>query len=829
MRISYPIRDTDGQVFRSVDDVMRLVDGEAHGTWLLGANDLWHGGIHISDISAPFSALNPDALNTGDPVPLAFMTDGTIVAYRLNHAYLTAPYCGQPLRYSSSFVLVKSVCQPDPQKEKSWLTFYCLYMHLAPVADYPSSPCYRVREGHGGISLRKYTPGQYGLPEGAQDEAGACAAPSKTKKRLNAGDRVVVARTGRFVVTKAGKATLTTFGLARLLNGDVPGQAQYWVTLDAELMEPDGELRALMPEWMQKAVQQGASDTVVLTNEKEEWKVSAGAPVGFMGCTESPSERTARVDKEWFVHLEVLSADSRMPAFLTNPEKVDGEITWLRVPKGRALSVREETEAEPVFTVTTARTGAECLLPREAAASVEDAAKTRWYDVTGGGWLAQTDVEEIRQYELAKQGFQPLEEAGGGDMMNSPYESWVPQAFGEISRSAEQGADYQYGLVPPFYRDLMTEMDGNRDGKVTADEIRQALTVRDPLVRNVVNRLVVKHHSEWCKGRSSGRWEGFYKALDPLEMAYCEKWQADLEWMSRVPPFDKDEAVWHFHPVVFMKHICTTISCACNRDITLQELKKVAPTIDDATLNRYLPDINAGFIRFNINTCRGKAHFLAQLMHESGYFRYTKEIKGELAGYSPWYGRGLIQITGEKNYKKYEKYIGEDVTSSDAARDKLLVSPHCVLSAFWYFKVFQELDEDADNDDFNMITARINGGFTHYNERLTLLRSLSDSFNASHLIKKECHGVFPFKDSRIYDNKTYALAWGLWHDPDSSQQGPEKNINESLKGYGRAQDLMKSSPFPKEGAEGKKKIYGIEKRNIAEFVDQRVIHLESMT
>jgi murein endopeptidase len=32
---------------------------------------------------------------------------------------------------------------------------------------------------------------------------------------------------------------------------------------------------------------------------------------------------------------------------------------------------------------------------------------------------------------------------------------------------------------------------------------------------------------------------------------YCEKWQADLEWMSKVPPFDKDEAVWHFHPVIF--------------------------------------------------------------------------------------------------------------------------------------------------------------------------------------------------------------------------------------------------------------------------------------
>ncbi len=49
-------------------------------------------------------------------------------------------------------------------KGKSWLAFYSLYMHLAPVSDYPSSPCYKVRDGHGGILLRQYKNGQYGLP-----------------------------------------------------------------------------------------------------------------------------------------------------------------------------------------------------------------------------------------------------------------------------------------------------------------------------------------------------------------------------------------------------------------------------------------------------------------------------------------------------------------------------------------------------------------------------------------------------------------------------------------------------------------------------------------
>jgi len=67
----------------------------------------------------------------------------------------------------------------------------------------------------------------------------------------------------------------------------------------------------------------------------------------------------------------------------------------------------------------------------------------------------------------------------------------------------------------------------------------------------------VKHHSEWFGGRTTGAWERFYKDLDPLEVKFCQKWQADQEWMSRVPPFDKGEAIWHMHPVVFLNALMT--------------------------------------------------------------------------------------------------------------------------------------------------------------------------------------------------------------------------------------------------------------------------------
>jgi len=169
-----------------------------------------------------------------------------------------------------------------------------------------------------------------------------------------------------------------------------------------------------------------------------------------------------------------------------------------------------------------------------------------------GGWLPQSDVTEVEQYDLLKQGFQAQEKNRRGDVMDSPYESWVTRALGAVSEEAEQARSMQYGQVPAFYRELAARIDSNRDGNVTAEEIRQALSIRDPLVRRVVNRLVVKHHSEWFGGRTTGAWERFYKDLDPLEVKFCQKWQADQEWMSRVPPFDKGEAIWHMHPVVFL-------------------------------------------------------------------------------------------------------------------------------------------------------------------------------------------------------------------------------------------------------------------------------------
>lgn len=51
-------------------------------------------------------------------------------------------------------------------------------------------------------------------------------------------------------------------------------------------------------------------------------------------------------------------------------------------------------------------------------------------------WKVSTG-ENINPYDLAKQEFQVQEENSCGDVMDSPYESWIPQVFDAISRTAE--------------------------------------------------------------------------------------------------------------------------------------------------------------------------------------------------------------------------------------------------------------------------------------------------------------------------------------------------------------------------------------------------------
>ena len=176
-------------------------------------------------------------------------------------------------------------------------------------------------------------------------------------------------------------------------------------------------------------------------------------------------------------------------------------------------------------------------------------------------------------------------------------------------------------------------------------------------------------------------------------------------------------------------------------DITLSQIKAIMPNFE-ANIRKnphfagYTPTKVVGLLNqyakeFHINTRKRWCHYLAQIAHESGEFRYTEEIAsgkaydtGTLAvrlGNTPqadgdgqrYKGRGLIQLTGLTNYKLYRAYCGYDVVKNP----ELLAKPvGATRSSMWYFDK-NGINALADRDDIKAVTKRINGGYNGLEER----------------------------------------------------------------------------------------------------------------
>lgn len=136
MSFQYPIRKHGGSQFEDADELYKALEAETSGHYLLGSNQFWHGGIHITNASAPQCVRDE---------PVRCIGDGVVVAYRLNKNYLSSEYTGATscanLKYSTSFCLVRHEYE-SPANEKSEavksnkLSFFSLYMHILPYELY---------------------------------------------------------------------------------------------------------------------------------------------------------------------------------------------------------------------------------------------------------------------------------------------------------------------------------------------------------------------------------------------------------------------------------------------------------------------------------------------------------------------------------------------------------------------------------------------------------------------------------------------------------------------------------------------------------------------
>jgi len=183
--------------------------------------------------------------------------------------------------------------------------------------------------------------------------------------------------------------------------------------------------------------------------------------------------------------------------------------------------------------------------------------------------------------------------------------------------------------------------------------------------------------------------------------------------------------------------------------ITLPQLLQILP---GARLGAgvFLPALNTAMSRFEIGQPKRVAAFLAQVGHESGELRYVRELgsdaylskydTGALAvrlGNTPeadgdgqkYRGRGLIQITGRRNYLACSQALFGDERL--LREPTLLEQPQWAAESAAWFWQSNGLNELADKDQFTTITRRINGGLNGLEDRLRLWARAKAAFCVS--------------------------------------------------------------------------------------------------
>jgi len=181
--------------------------------------------------------------------------------------------------------------------------------------------------------------------------------------------------------------------------------------------------------------------------------------------------------------------------------------------------------------------------------------------------------------------------------------------------------------------------------------------------------------------------------------------------------------------------------------IMLEQLQAIMPQAGERA-EIFLEPLNGAMAEFAIDTTRRQTYFLPQVAHESGDLRYVLELaSGEAyegnvhlgnvhTGDGPRFkGRGLIQITGRKNYQLCGAALGLDLLD----HPELLEKPvNACRSAAWFWiegaglnlshrarehgvKENCNLNDLADAGDFEGITLAINGGLNGQPDRLAHL------------------------------------------------------------------------------------------------------------
>lgn len=904
------------------EDYLAALATAEDGFYPIGANGLWHGGIH-------FGAQTAGKFDQDGGVKC--IADGEVVAFRLDSKIQELEYPDGPKAgYSSGFTLVRhrlvlpkvpahpangngqpqnapaSTPPPSdnsPPPAEDVLTFFSLYMHTLPLDGYDAST---QPQSHA-----KTLPAYYGAGEvysvgskandprlDAQGHTDNSAHGLRVRATHNA-QANVLGWLPRGTKIKIGKKFHNWARIASFETGAVQPYK------DGDTLNAHAATGWIFLGEMDKESKPSAVDQVYILPKPH--KIAAGETVAYIGeyqrLVEARAHHTLppKLGERPLLHVEVFAGDD-LNAFISRSraraQQLDAKSrTLLLISKGAKL-------VQPVAADVSIGAG---TAVKATADSPESGPWCKAQKVNASGhplpaqaplWIARADLQANGERQawthfpldvqsasgpaaawtrvIASGSAQHCAEAANktwyavsiADENNAQVNGWVcdhghplvelkspwdwpgfdvvnlgtpvSEMFQRALFIADSGTPDEIATFQDSFdsarsdetiRKLEDAIDSQeqRDGKITAHELQMALG--KPWLADRIDHLIVRYESEW--GGEMSKWD----TLDSHMRAGLPEWQAEKKridalrfwkFVNGVAGWPTTANVWHIHPAGIIGNFMT-VGCDCVADMTKEQLKRIATHATNAHVDAYIDSLNSAFKQYKMSTCMSRVHFVAQVLHESGEFQYTREL-GDTLPYDPWRGRGLIQLTGETNYGLYKDYSGEDVTSSLAAMRKLESAPHAMLSAAWYFGIHSHATQAGDEDDFIWVTRLINGGFNHYDDRLAFVNRAITALGLQSCAKRNHNGTYLFRESKAYQDKRGSFAWGLWNDPGLNKQGKQKNAMDAKEGYQRylELDIQDGHPLDQHGHPKDKNWYRIgDTVCVFDYVNQRLQQLNS--
>lgn len=167
--------------------------------------------------------------------------------------------------------------------------------------------------------------------------------------------------------------------------------------------------------------------------------------------------------------------------------------------------------------------------------------------------------------------------------------------------------------------------------------------------------------------------------------------------------------------------------------LTLNQLEEACPYIGPKRAELILPNLNNTLVKYSINTDLRIAHFLAQVVIESNYFRYIQELESgnRYEGNSSlgnlfkgdgrrFIGRGYIKLLGRTSYEEYKNFSKVDVVGYP----HYVTTPRIAMDIAGWIWDRKQLNILADQDSIEDITKVLTGGYLVLREREEALKKI---------------------------------------------------------------------------------------------------------